>query len=348
MGVPGKSPYEIELSAEERIRLEAVARSYTSPYRDVVRAKIVLHAAAGLRNEQIAARIDLPRQIVSKWRKRFFEERLLGLDERPCPCRAGVFRNCSARWCTRVSWPPSGRPRSGAGSAKMRFDLGPAPRFHREVVSAHGAGSDPTSLGSTTRSWPLARDLLDHTRWRPLTAATGATAVGRGAWAFASARRKSRAPRFRAPRRPRSSRSIDSGPATTRASSRPRRARIPGRMAPIGKPRAEDLHQASGQRDDQERYQIPTARSRQSSAVGVLSIRPSVIGPKATISDVRRASKVLRHIGAVPPTAAEGLEERGRVGVAVLDARDPRLQLDLLRVQQRAGSSHCGCRAGDV
>lgn len=77
-----QSPYRIELSATEKQALETVAGRYSSPYRDVVRAKIVLYAAQGLSNEAIAARIDLPRQIVSKWRKRFFEERLPGLEER--------------------------------------------------------------------------------------------------------------------------------------------------------------------------------------------------------------------------------------------------------------------------
>jgi transposase len=57
-----------------------VARKYTSPYFQVVRAKVILMAAQGLRNDQIATRVSLPRQIVSKWRKRFFEDRLQGLE----------------------------------------------------------------------------------------------------------------------------------------------------------------------------------------------------------------------------------------------------------------------------
>ena len=80
--MPRESPYRIRLSRTERAALEAVARRYTSPYREVVRARIVLYAAEGLRNDQIAARLDTPRQIVSKWRKRFFEQRLVGLEER--------------------------------------------------------------------------------------------------------------------------------------------------------------------------------------------------------------------------------------------------------------------------
>jgi len=80
--MPRESPYRIRLSGKERATLEAMARRYTSPYREVVRARIVLYAAEGLRNDQIAARLDTPRQIVSKWRKRFFEQRLAGLEER--------------------------------------------------------------------------------------------------------------------------------------------------------------------------------------------------------------------------------------------------------------------------
>jgi DDE superfamily endonuclease len=40
------------------------------PYRDVVRAKIVLMAADGLDNDEIADRLDTRREVVSKWRKR--------------------------------------------------------------------------------------------------------------------------------------------------------------------------------------------------------------------------------------------------------------------------------------
>ena len=85
------SPYEIELSAEAREALEAIVGKYSSSYRDVVRAKVVLYAAQGWSNEAIAARIDLPRQIVSKWRKRFYEESLPGLQERPRHGRPPLF-----------------------------------------------------------------------------------------------------------------------------------------------------------------------------------------------------------------------------------------------------------------
>jgi transposase len=89
--MPRKSPYNVTLSAEQRLELEARARRYTLPYRDVVRAKIVLMAAAGLDNDEIAARLDTRREIVSKWRKRFFEQGLAGLEERPRGGRPPAF-----------------------------------------------------------------------------------------------------------------------------------------------------------------------------------------------------------------------------------------------------------------
>ncbi len=89
--MPRRSPFTIKLTAGEYEALEAVARKYTSPYRDVIRAKIVLHAARGLTNDAIARRLDTPRQIVSKWRKRFFDERIAGLEERPRGGRPARF-----------------------------------------------------------------------------------------------------------------------------------------------------------------------------------------------------------------------------------------------------------------
>lgn len=89
--VPRISPFVIDLSKEEREELEVRARRYTSPYRDVIRAKIILLAAEGFSNDVIASRLDTPRQIVSKWRQRFYRKRLPGLDEQPRGGRSTRF-----------------------------------------------------------------------------------------------------------------------------------------------------------------------------------------------------------------------------------------------------------------
>ena len=95
--MPRRSPFTVVLADVERAGLERRARKYTSPYRDVIRAKIVLLAAEGLDNDVIARRLGLPRQIVSKWRKRFYLERLSGLEEEPRGGRPARFSPRSRR-----------------------------------------------------------------------------------------------------------------------------------------------------------------------------------------------------------------------------------------------------------
>jgi hypothetical protein len=85
--MPRKSPYHIELSANEAAELNRRAVRYTLPYFEVVRAKMILMAALGIDNDEIAARLDTRREVVSQWRKRFFTDRLAGLDERARPGR---------------------------------------------------------------------------------------------------------------------------------------------------------------------------------------------------------------------------------------------------------------------
>lgn len=81
--MPRSSPFIIALSGTEEQILVERSRQYTASYSKVVRAKIVLLAASGMENEQIARRLYLPRQVVSKWRKRFYYQRVDGLDDQP-------------------------------------------------------------------------------------------------------------------------------------------------------------------------------------------------------------------------------------------------------------------------
>ena len=89
--MPRKSPFTILLSSDEHRELSSRAVKYTLPYFQVLRAKIILLATAGVSNDEIARRLDTRREVVSMWRKRFFEERLRGLEERSRPGRPRAF-----------------------------------------------------------------------------------------------------------------------------------------------------------------------------------------------------------------------------------------------------------------
>ena len=89
--MPRESPYIISLKPDEERELAKRAAKYTLPYFQVFRAKIVLMAAEALPNDLIAARLDTRREVVSQWRKRFYHERLRGLEELPRPGRPRAF-----------------------------------------------------------------------------------------------------------------------------------------------------------------------------------------------------------------------------------------------------------------
>jgi len=89
--MPRNSPYSIVLSSGERAELERLARKRMAPYYLVLRAKAILMAAQGMENKTIGEKLGEPRQIISQWRKRFAEERLQGLEDRPRSGRPPSF-----------------------------------------------------------------------------------------------------------------------------------------------------------------------------------------------------------------------------------------------------------------
>ena len=95
--MPRKSPYKVVLSNAERKQLRLMARRYTSAYFQVVRARIVLLATEGMDNKKTGKRLDMPRQIVSKWRKRFYEKRRDGLEDEPRSGRPADFSPSGGR-----------------------------------------------------------------------------------------------------------------------------------------------------------------------------------------------------------------------------------------------------------
>jgi transposase len=77
----------VELSDDERARLESWTRRRTSAQALALRSRIVLLAADGRRNTEIAAELGIHRNVAGKWRSRFLEHRLDGLTDEPRPGR---------------------------------------------------------------------------------------------------------------------------------------------------------------------------------------------------------------------------------------------------------------------
>lgn len=79
----GRPAAEIELSDEERAELERWRRRRTGSAGLHFRAEIVLDCAEGYSGEEIAERHQTSQQTVTKWRRRFVQDRLAGLSDAP-------------------------------------------------------------------------------------------------------------------------------------------------------------------------------------------------------------------------------------------------------------------------
>ena len=71
----------VVLTANERVTLTKWARGRSTPARLVQRAKIILAAADGKRNDEIASVVGCTRRTVGTWRNRFAERRLTGIEK---------------------------------------------------------------------------------------------------------------------------------------------------------------------------------------------------------------------------------------------------------------------------
>ena len=71
------------LRADERTALQRYAKQTTRAPQLAIRAQIVLACAEGRLNGQVARDLGVSIQMVGRWRRRFVQERLQGLEAPP-------------------------------------------------------------------------------------------------------------------------------------------------------------------------------------------------------------------------------------------------------------------------
>jgi hypothetical protein len=110
------SRYPIELSEQDRRELQRRAGTPTLAYRDVQRARLILYAAEGLPDTEIAIRCDCHPDVVSKWRRRFCEQGIEGLTDKPRAGRPRRFPPGADRRGRRGRVRAAGQARPAAGA----------------------------------------------------------------------------------------------------------------------------------------------------------------------------------------------------------------------------------------
>jgi|SRR6478672_2165630 transposase len=88
--MPSPHAAQIVLTDDERDELEGWTRRRTSAAGLALRARIVLAAAEGGSNVELADRLELDRSTIRKWRNRFVQFRCDGLLDEPRPGRPRV------------------------------------------------------------------------------------------------------------------------------------------------------------------------------------------------------------------------------------------------------------------
>jgi transposase len=144
--------YQVNLSAQERRELEQRLRRGTHSVRQLTRARILLKADEGLLDEEIAAEVETSVPTIERTRRRFVQERLGALRERPRPGKPPVLHEKGqARVIAEACSPaPAGRERWTLQLLADRVvELGLA-----EACSADTVGrvlkKTPLSLGSSS------------------------------------------------------------------------------------------------------------------------------------------------------------------------------------------------------
>jgi transposase len=129
----------IILSDEQGKQLEVYARGRSFPLRLVQRAQIVLRAAAGEQDQQIAATLGITRQKVSRWRKRFIALGIAGLrKDAPRPGRKRKITAARIRAIVHKTTQerPQGATHWSSRTLAQVMDVSPA--TIRRVWKAHG------------------------------------------------------------------------------------------------------------------------------------------------------------------------------------------------------------------
>lgn len=82
---------KVSLTVNEKEELSRWSRSQTMDYRYVLRAKIILMCSEEFKYDEIENRLQVTRPVISKWKSRFIEQGIAGLNDAPRPGKPAKY-----------------------------------------------------------------------------------------------------------------------------------------------------------------------------------------------------------------------------------------------------------------
>lgn len=149
----------ISLSQQDRVKLESYARGRSVAKRLVERAGIILLAAQGKRDIEIAAALKITRQTAARWRARFAQSGVAGLEkDAPRPGRTTVINAEAIIRKTTQEKPPNATHWSTRSMARA---VGVSQASVRRVWHAHGVKPHRVDTFKVSRDPRFAEKLED-------------------------------------------------------------------------------------------------------------------------------------------------------------------------------------------
>ncbi len=143
----------VRLNPEQKTALERIARQRSLPVRLVERARIVLRAAEGLENKQIAAQMGIMPEKVARWRNRFLEGGIAALEkDAPRPGRTRTITDSRVKQVVEMTLHRKPANSTHWSTRTMATATGISEASVRRIWRAHGLKPH------LTRTFKLSRD----------------------------------------------------------------------------------------------------------------------------------------------------------------------------------------------
>ena len=128
---------QIDLSTDDLKTLKTVSRAHSADHRSVVRSKIILMLYEGHSYDSVKAELKVGREAIAKWKKRFIQFGIEGLQDTPRPGKPAIYKEADR---ARVIQKACSKPKGGYSNWSQRRiakELGMSQSTVQGILKSH-------------------------------------------------------------------------------------------------------------------------------------------------------------------------------------------------------------------